>query len=134
MRTHGETSSGRAADDSAGVGTVIALSYVSVIDDPGRFAKSRTPRRNQSGEVDRSGHISKCGDALMRAYLFEAAGIILNRLSRWSTLKAWGTWLVKKIGGKKATVAVARKLAIILHRMWREASAFLWAGVKEQAA
>lgn len=125
-----------------GVGTVIALTYISVIDDPGRFAKSRsvgaylglTPRRYQSGEVDRSGRISKCGDALMRAYLFEAAGIILNRVSRWSALKAWGTRLVKKIGGKKATVAVARKLAVILHRMWRDASTFRWAGVKEQAA
>src|SRR5205823_7384167 len=73
-----------------GVGTVIALTFVSVIDDPGRFAKSRnvgaylglTPRRSQSGEVDRSGRISKCGDALMRAYLFEAAGIVLNRVSQ----------------------------------------------------
>ena len=109
-----------------------ALTFVSVVDDPGRFTKSRnvgayldlTPRRYQSGEVDRSGRISKCGDALMRAYLFEAAGIVLNRVSRWSALKAWGTRLVKKIGGKKATVAVARKLAVILHRLWRDASVF----------
>jgi len=125
-----------------GVGAVIAMTYVSVIDDPGRFARSRdvgaylglTPRRYQSGEMDRSGRISKCGDALMRGYLFEAAGIILNRVSRWSALKAWGTRLVKKIGGKKATVAVARKLAVILHRMWRDASTFRWADAKEHAA
>ena len=125
-----------------GVGAVIAMTYVSMIDDPGRFARSRdvgaylglTPRRYQSGEMDRSGRISKCGDALMRGYLFEAAGIILNRVSRWSALKAWGTRLVKKIGGKKATVAVARKLAVILHRMWRDASTFRWADAKEHAA
>jgi transposase len=125
-----------------GVGTVIALTFVSIIDDPKRFTKSRnvgaylglTPRRYQSGEVDRSGRISKCGDALMRAYLFEAAGIVLNRVSRWSALKAWGTRLVKKIGGKKATVAVARKLAVILHRMWRDASTFRWASKEGQAA
>ena len=105
-----------------GVGTVIALTYVSVIDDPGRFTRSRhvgaylglTPRRYQSGEMDRSGRISKCGDALMRGYLFEAAGIILNRVSRWSALKAWGTRLVKKIGGKKATnFRMARSSQII---------------------
>ncbi len=72
----------------------------------------QTPRRYQSDEIDRSGRISKCGDALLRTYLFEAAGILLNRASRWSALKAWGTRLAKKVGGKKATVAVARKLAV----------------------
>jgi len=125
-----------------GVGTITALTFVSIIDDPGRFAKSRnvaaylglTPRRYQSGEVDRSGRISKCGDALMRAYLFEAAGIVLNRVSRWSALKAWGTRLIKKIGSKKATVAVARKLAVILHRMWRDTSTFRWASKEGRAA
>jgi len=55
--------------------------------------------------------------------LFEAAGFVLNRVSRWSALKAWGTRLVKKIGDKKATVAVARKLAVILHRMRQDAIA-----------
>ena len=76
--------------DFDGIGTVIALTFVSVINDPGRFTKSRnvgaylglTPRRYQSGEVDRSGCISKCGDPPMRTYLFEAAGIVLNRVSR----------------------------------------------------
>ena len=68
----------------------------------------------------------------MRTYLFEAAGIILNRVSRWSALKAWGVRLTKKIGGKKATVAVARKLAVILHRMWRDGSEFRWSSKQGQ--
>ncbi len=101
------------------------MTYVSVNDDPPRFAKSSsvgayvglTPRRFQSGEDDYTGHISKHGDALLRTYLFEAAGVILHRAAKWSTLKAWGTRLAKRIGAKKATVAVARKLAGILHRM-----------------
>ena len=66
-------------------------------------------------------------------YLYEAAGIILNRVSRWSTLKAWGTRLARKIGHKKATVAVARKLAVILHRMWRDGTEFRWSN-KEVAS
>jgi hypothetical protein len=77
--------------------------------------------------VDRSGRISKCGDPLRRAYLFEAAGIALNRVSRWCALKAWGTRVVIKIGSKKATVAVARTLAVILHLMWCGASVLRWA-------
>jgi transposase len=92
-----------------------------------------TPRRFQSGETDYTGKISRCGDRLTRTYLYEAAGIILNRVSRWSTLKAWGTRLARKIGPKKATVAVARKLAVILHRMWRDGTEFRWS-TKEAAA
>ncbi len=80
-----------------GVGVLVALTYVSIIDDPQRFAKSSsvgayvglTPRRFQSGEDDYTGHISKHGDALLRTYLFEAAGIILHRVAKWSPLKAW---------------------------------------------
>jgi transposase len=117
-----------------GVGSLVALAYISVIDAPERFSKSLsvgaylglTPRRYQSGEVDRSGRISKCGDALLRTYLFEAAGIILNRVSRWSPIKAWGTRLARKVGGKKAMVAVALKLSVILHRMWRDGTDFRW--------
>ena len=117
-----------------GVGSLVALAYISVIDAPERFSKSSsvgaylglTPRRYQSGEVDRSGRISKCGDLLLRTYLFEAAGIILNRVSRWSPIKAWGTRLARKIGGKKAMVAVARKLSVILHRMWHDGTDFRW--------
>lgn len=117
-----------------GVGVLVALTYVSVIDDPKRFATSSsvgayvglTPRRFQSGEDDYTGHISKRGDALLRTYLFEAAGIILHRVAKGSSLKAWGIRLTKRIGDRKATVAVARKLASILHRMWTDGSDFHW--------
>jgi transposase len=93
-----------------GVGVLVALTYVSTIGDPARFPHSAsvgaylglTPRRFQSGETDYTGKISRCGDRLTRTYLYEAAGIILNRVSRWSTLKAWGTRLARKIGHKKA--------------------------------
>jgi transposase len=125
-----------------GVGTLVAMTYISVIEQPERFTKSSgvgayvglTPRRFQSGEEDYSGHISRCGDRLLRTYLFEAAGIILHRVSRWSSLKAWGTRLAKRIGSKKATVAVARKLAVILHRMLRDGSEFCWSAKAGQAA
>ena len=125
-----------------GVGVLVALAYVSVIDDPERFAKSSsvgayvglTPRRFQSGEEDYTGRISKHGDALLRTYLFEAGGIILHRVAKWSALKVWGTRLAKRIGAKKATVAVARKLAGILHRMWKDGSEFRWSAKDAQAA
>ena len=123
-----------------GVGTLVALAYVSVIDAPERFANSSrvgayvglTPRRYQSGEGDYTGRISRCGDRLLRSYLFEAAGIILNRVSKWSALKAWGTRLAKRAGARKATVAVARKLAVILHRMLRDGSEFRWSTKRGQ--
>src|SRR3954470_13697931 len=103
-----------------GVGVLVALAYVSVVDAPERFARSSsvgayiglTPRRYQSGEEDYTGHISRCGDKLLRTYLYEAAGIILHRVPRWSALKAWGTRLAKRIGTRKATVAVARMLSV----------------------
>jgi transposase len=125
-----------------GVGTLVALAYTSVIDDPERFPRSSsvgaylglTPRRYQSGEEDYTGHISRCGDRLLRSYLFEAAGVILHRVSKWSALKAWGTRLAKKIGTKKATVAVARKLSVILHRMLRDGSEFGWSAREAQTA
>jgi len=125
-----------------GVGVLVALAYVSVIDDPERFAKSSsvgayvglTPRRFQSGEEDYTGRISRCGDKLLRTYLFEAAGIILHRVAKWSALKVWGTRLLKRIGAKKATVAVARKLAVILHRMLRDGNEFRWSAKEGQAA
>ena len=125
-----------------GVGTLVALTFVSVVDQPDRFAKSSsvgaylglTPRRFQSGEDDYTGHISRCGDRMLRSYLFEAAGSILHRVSRWSALKAWGTRLAKRIGTMKATVAVARRLAVILHRMLRDGSEFRWSAKAGQAA
>lgn len=108
-----------------GVGPLTALAYVMAVDDPAKFRKSKsvaaylglTPRRYQSGEIDLNGRISKCGDPLVRCYLFEAAGVLLTRAKKWSPLKAWGLRLVKRGGMKKAKVAVARKLAVIMHQM-----------------
>jgi transposase len=122
-----------------GVGPVTALAYRAVVDDPGRFKNSSsvgaylglTPRRYQSGEVDRSGGISKCGDGLMRSYLYEAATVIFSRVRKWSSLKAWGVKLARRIGAKKAKVAMARKLAVILHRMWIDQTDFRWSASQE---
>ena len=123
-----------------GVGPITALAFKATIDDPARFARSRsvgayvglTSRRHASGEIDWSGRISKCGDAMLRSYLFEAAGVLLTRVPKWSTVKAWGTRLAKRNGLRKAKVAVARKLAVILHRMWIDGTEFNWS--KEVAA
>ncbi len=117
-----------------GVGTLTALAFVTAVDDPARFRKSRnvgaylglTPRRYQSGEMDVTGYISKCGDPLVRAYLYEAATVLLTRVEKWSALKAWGLRLAKRVGMKKAKVAVARKLAVIMHRMWVTGEEFHW--------
>jgi transposase len=117
-----------------GVGPVTALCYLATIDDPVRFKKSRsvgayvglTARRYASGETDRSGRISKCGDSMLRCYLFEAANVLLTRVARWSTLKAWGMRIAKRTSLSKARVAVARKLAVILHRMWVDGTEFCW--------
>ncbi len=124
-----------------GIGPMNALVFCAVIDEPNRFRRSRsvgayfgmTPRRHASGEVDWSGRISKCGDAMVRTYLFEAAGILLTRVPHWCRLKAWGHRLWKRIGFRKAKIAVARKLAVILHRMWRDGTDFIWSS-KEAAA
>jgi len=123
-----------------GIGPITALAFRSAIDDPTRFKRSRsvgtyvglTPRRHASGEVDWSGRVSKCGDAMVRTYLFEAAGVLLTRVPQWCKLKGWGLRLVKRIGFKKAKVAVARKLAVILHRMWCDGTNFIWS-TKEAA-
>jgi transposase len=123
-----------------GIGPVTALCFKATIDDPTRFKRSRsvgayvglTTRRHASGEVDWSGRISKCGDAMLRMYLFEAAGVLLTRVPKWSALKAWGIRLAKRNGLRKAKVAVARKLAVILHRMWIDETEFNWS--KEAAA
>jgi len=124
-----------------GIGPITALALHSAIDEPARFRRSRsvgayfglTPRRHASGEIDWTGRISKCGDRMVRTYLFEAAGVLLTRVPRWCRLKAWGHRLWKRIGFKKAKVAVARKLAVILHRMWRDGKDFIWSA-KEGAA
>ena len=109
-----------------GVGPLTSLAFKATIDDPRRFRSSKTvpahlgltPRVYQSGEIDRSGHISKSGDKLMRYLLAEAASSMLMRSRKWCALKAWGMRLAKKVGMGKAVVAVARKLAIVMHKMW----------------
>jgi transposase len=116
----------------SGVGPIVSLSFKATIDDPKRFEDSKTvpahlgltPRVYQSGEIDRSGNISKCGDKMMRHALYEAANSHLRISKKWSVLRAWGVKLAKRIGAKKACVAVARKLAIIMHRMWMDGTDF----------
>ena len=115
----------------SGVGPIVSLAFKATIDDPKRFRNSKavaahlglTPRVYQSGELDRSGHVSKCGDKLMRHALYEAANSHLRISRKWSTLRAWGVKL-ETYGMKKACVAVARKLAVIMHRMWIEETDF----------
>jgi transposase len=117
-----------------GVGPITALCFLATIDDPARFGRSRnvgaylglTTRRYASGEIDWTGRISKCGDAMLRSYLYEAANVLLTRVAKWSALKAWGMRLAKRGSLRKAKVAVARKLAVILHRMWRDGTDFNW--------
>jgi transposase len=117
-----------------GVGPLTALAFRATIDRPSRFRKSRdvgahlglTPRRYQSGETDVQGRISRCGDELARTALYEAAHSLLIRSTRWSALRAWGMKIAKRRGMARARVAVARKLAVILHRMWTDGSEFRW--------
>ncbi len=115
-----------------GVGPITALAFRATIDDPGRFRRSRdvgphlglTPSRYQSGETDRQGRISRCGDELARTALYEAAHSLLTRSRKWSTLRAWGLNVAKRRGMARARIAIARKLAVILHRMWRDGATF----------
>jgi transposase len=115
-----------------GVGPIVSLAFKATIDDPCRFKDSKavaahlglTPRIHQSGEIDRSGHISKCGDKMMRHALYEAANSHLRISKKWSVLRAHGVKLAKRAGSKKACVAVARKLAVIMHRMWVDGTEF----------
>ena len=115
-----------------GIGPITAAAFIAVIDQPDRFTTSAsvaayvglTPRRFQSGQVDYSGRISKSGDPMLRACLYEAACALLSRVSRFSSLKSWGVRLAARKGYRKAAVAVARKLAVILFRIWKDGSSF----------
>jgi transposase len=108
-----------------GIGAVTSASFVATIEDPKNFRTSRsvgawlglTTRRYQSGEVDYDGHISRRGDSHLRGLLYEAATAILTRAHADSSLRAWGMKLREKVGFKRAAVAVARKLSVIMHRM-----------------
>jgi transposase len=117
-----------------GIGPVISLAYICTIDTPARFAKSRavgpalglTPVVNQSGESRRIGRVSAAGDAIMRDLLYEAAQVLLTRVKKWSWLKAWAMNVAKRRGLRKAIVALARRLAVIMHRMWIDGTEFRW--------
>jgi transposase len=117
-----------------GVGPIVAMGYITCIETPARFGScsavgaylGMTPRRYQSGEVDLAGRVSKRGDNMVRGLLFEAAKVVLSRSAKPSDLQAWGRSLARRIGNKKATMAVARKLAVILHRMWATGERFRW--------
>lgn len=117
-----------------GVGFVTASCFRQTIDDAGRFARSATvgaylgltPRRWQSGELDLSGRVSKRGSVVMRALLYEAANVVLHRLRRPCALKAWATTLAKRIGLRRAKVALARKLAVVMHAIWIDGTEFDW--------
>lgn len=118
-----------------GVGPVTALTYRATIDDPKRFRRSRsvgaylglTPRRYQSGEVDRVGRITKVGDCETRTALFEAANVILRPTTRWSSMKSWAMRIASRQGARRAKVALARRMAVTLHRMWMDEQDFRWA-------
>jgi transposase len=123
-----------------GVGPVVALTYRATVDVPARFRKSKsvgavfglTCAKYQSGEIDRSGAISRCGDEMMRVMLYEAAQSML-RSTKWSWLKAWAMQIAKRRGMKKAIVALARRLAVIMHRIWVDGTEFRWSRAQATA-
>lgn len=115
-----------------GVGPIAALTFKAAVDDPGRFSSSRTvaahfgltPRRYQSGELDNPGRISKAGDADVRSALYAAANAMMMRSVASSEIKSWGLRLMRRKGRRRAVVAVARKLAVVMHRMWADGTEF----------
>ncbi len=117
-----------------GVGPVVALTYRATVDVPARFRKSKsvgavfglTCSRDQSGERDHPGAISRCGDEMMRTALYVAAQVMLMHSVKWSWLKAWAMKIARHRGRKKAVVALARRLAVIMHRIWIDGTEFCW--------
>jgi transposase len=117
-----------------GVGALIAVTFTSAVDHPERFARSKavgayfglTPKKYQSGETDITGAVSRVGDAMVRTALYEGAHIMLTRAVRFSALKRWAVEVAKRRGMKRAKVALARKLAVILHRIWVDGTVFRW--------
>ena len=118
-----------------GIGALIAVTFTSAVDQPERFSRSRavgahfglTPKRYQSGETDITGAVSRVGDPMVRTALYEGAHIMLTRAVRFSALKHWALQVAKRRGMRRAKVALARKLAVILHRIWVDGSTFRWA-------
>ena len=117
-----------------GSGALVSITFRTAVDDPGRFGTSKavgahfglTPKRYQSGETDVAGGISKSGDAMVRTALYEAANAMLGRTTRFSALKRWAMDVARRRGLKRAKVALARKLAGVLHRMWTDGTEFRW--------
>src|SRR5215203_365235 len=117
-----------------GVGALVAVTFTSGVDAPERFSRSKavgahfglTPRKDQSGETDITGAVSRVGDVMVRTALYEAAHILLTRAVRFSALKRWALEVAKRRGMKRAKVALARKLAVILHRIWVDGTTFRW--------
>jgi transposase len=115
-----------------GVGPLTAVAYVAALEKPDTFKRSRavgawlglTPRRFQSGEVDYEGHISRRGGGQLRALLYEAAAVLLTRVRKESALRNWGLSLWKRVGFKRAATALARRMAVVLHAMWKTGTPF----------
>ena len=123
------------------VGPLVAITYKSAMDDPNRIAKSKAagalrpaPKKYQSGEKDVTGGITRTGDEMVRTALYEAANVLLSRITRFSKLKRWGMDVAKRRGAKRAKVALARKIAVILHRMWVDGTVYRWTGAEQIAA
>jgi transposase len=116
-----------------GVGVIVALTYRTGVDAPERFKRSRdvgahfglTPRRYSSGQTDYDGRISRCGDEMVRTALYQAANVLLHH-GRWSSLRSWAMRIAKRRSVKAAKVALARKLAVVMHRMWSDGTVFRW--------
>jgi transposase len=125
-----------------GVGALVAVTFKTAVDDPARFRTSKAvgahfglaPKKYQSGETDVTGGISKVGDAMVRTALYEAANVMLSRTTRFSGLKRWAMEVARRRGLKRAKVALARKLASVLHRMWADGTEFRWGKEMEAAA
>ncbi|WP_244176517.1 transposase [Thioclava sediminum] len=117
-----------------GVRPVNALSFIALIDDPSRFGRTSdvgaflglTPKRHQSGEIDWSGRVSKCGDSAMRGLLFEAAASVIRQVKRFSALKSWAVRLAGRRGFRKAAVATARKIAVLMLTLWKNETEYHW--------
>ena len=116
-----------------GVGVIVALTYVTGVDAPERFKRSRdvgahfglTPRRYSSGQIDYDGRISRCGDEMVRTALYQAAHVLMHH-GRWSALRSWAMRIAKRRSMQSAKVALARKLAVVMHRMWSDGTDFRW--------
>jgi transposase len=125
-----------------GVGPLVAVRFKSAVDNPRRIAKSKavgalfglTPKKYQLGEKDVTGGITRAGDEMVRTALYEAANVLLSRITRFSKLKRWGMDVARRRGSKRAKVALARKIGVILHRMWVDGTTYRWTEAEPIAA